>query len=79
MDLLWTIIVGFVIGVVAKFFVPGEGPSGFILTTVLGIAGAYVGRWLLVDVFALTSSIGFIGSVVGAMALLLVHRLLTTR
>ncbi len=79
MDLLWTIIVGFVIGVVAKFFVRGEGPSGFVLTTVLGIAGAWVGRLLLVDVLELTSSIGFIGSVIGAVVLLLAHRMLTRR
>ncbi|MFT5222483.1 MAG: putative membrane protein YeaQ/YmgE (transglycosylase-associated protein family) [Glaciecola sp.] len=77
MDLLGTIIVGFVVGVVAKILMPGKGPSGFVLTTVLGIAGAWVGRWLLVDILELTTQVGFIGSVIGAMALLLAHRVLT--
>ncbi len=79
MDLLWTILLGFVVGVVAKFLMPGRGPSGFILTAALGIAGAYVGRWLLVDVLDLTASIGFIGSVIGAMVLLFAHGLLNKR
>jgi len=77
MELIWTILVGFVVGVIAKFFVPGRGPSGFIMTTVLGIAGAWVGRWLLVDVFDLASSSGFIGAVIGAILLLFAYTALT--
>jgi uncharacterized membrane protein YeaQ/YmgE (transglycosylase-associated protein family) len=43
MGLLWTIIVGFVAGVIAKFLMPGKNePSGFILTTLLGVVGAFV-------------------------------------
>lgn len=79
MDLLWTILVGFLVGLVAKLLFPGKGPGGFIMTTLLGIAGAAVGKWLLVDIFELTASIGFIGAVIGAMALLFLHRLLSGR
>ena len=47
MGILWTIIIGFVAGVVAKFLVPGPNePSGFILTTILGIVGAFVASYL---------------------------------
>ena len=47
MSILWTIIIGFVAGVIAKFITPGSNePSGFILTTVLGIIGAFVATWL---------------------------------
>ena len=47
MSILWTIIIGFVAGVIAKFVTPGTNePSGFILTTILGIIGAFVATWL---------------------------------
>ena len=47
MGILWTIIIGFVAGVIAKFITPGTNePSGFILTTILGIVGAFVASWL---------------------------------
>ncbi|MGB8749802.1 MAG: GlsB/YeaQ/YmgE family stress response membrane protein, partial [Pseudolabrys sp.] len=47
MGIIWTIIIGFVAGVIAKLVTPGSNePSGFILTTVLGIVGAFVASWL---------------------------------
>ena len=48
MSVIWTIIIGFVAGVVAKFIMPGDKsePQGFILTTILGIVGAFVASWL---------------------------------
>ncbi len=76
MGIIWTIIIGFIVGVVAKFLMPGKDPGGFIITTVLGIAGAWVGQWLFVSILHLSTSIGFIGSVLGAMLLLLVYRML---
>ena len=46
MSILWTIIIGFVAGVIAKFIMPGDNePSGFILTTILGIVGAFVATY----------------------------------
>ena len=76
MGIIWTIIIGFIVGVVAKFLMPGKDPGGFIITTVLGIAGAWVGQWLFVSILHLSTSIGFIGSVLGAMLLLVVYRML---
>ncbi|MBR0882913.1 GlsB/YeaQ/YmgE family stress response membrane protein [Bradyrhizobium liaoningense] len=47
MSIIWTIIIGFVAGVIAKFIMPGDNePSGFILTTILGIVGAFVATYL---------------------------------
>ena len=47
MGLIWTIIIGFVAGIIAKFIMPGDNePSGFIRTTILGIVGAFVATWL---------------------------------
>ncbi len=47
MSILWTIIIGFVAGVIAKLITPGSNePSGFVLTTILGIVGAFVASWL---------------------------------
>jgi uncharacterized membrane protein YeaQ/YmgE (transglycosylase-associated protein family) len=74
MGIIWTILIGFIIGVVAKFLMPGKDPGGFIITTLLGIAGAWLGGWLFVKVLHLSSSIGFIGSVIGAMILLAIYR-----
>lgn len=76
MGIIWTIIIGFIIGVVAKFLMPGKDPGGFIITTVLGIAGAWVGQWLFVSILHLSTSIGFVGSVLGAMLLLVIYRTL---
>lgn len=74
MGIIWTILIGFIIGVVAKFLMPGKDPGGFIITTLLGIAGAWLGGWLFVNVLNLSTSIGFIGSVIGAMILLAIYR-----
>ena len=73
MGLLYTIIIGFIIGVVAKFLMPGKDPGGFIITTVLGIAGSWVGGWIS-GLLGGSGSVGFIGSVLGAMLLLWLYR-----
>ena len=75
-NLLYTIIIGFIVGVVAKFLMPGKDPGGFIITTVLGIAGAWVGSFIFVSLLHTTATIGFIGSVIGAMLLLFIYRML---
>ena len=69
MSILWTIIIGFIAGVIAKFIMPGSNePSGFILTTILGIVGAFVATYLgqAVGWYKAGESAGFIGAVVGA-------------
>lgn len=78
MGLLWTILIGFVVGLVAKFLVPGREGGGFIVTTLLGIAGSWVGSWLS-GIAGMGSRVGFIGSVVGAVLILLVFGWLKKR
>jgi uncharacterized membrane protein YeaQ/YmgE (transglycosylase-associated protein family) len=73
MSIIWTIIIGFVAGVVAKFIMPGKNdPSGFVLTTILGIVGAllatYLGRAL--GWYSSGQGAGFIGATVGAIIVL---------
>lgn len=82
MSILWTIIIGFVAGVIAKFIHPGPNePSGFILTTLLGIAGAYAATYLGQQLgwYQPGESAGLIGAVVGALIVLVVWGLLAKR
>ena len=75
MGILWTIIIGFVAGVIAKFITPGSNePSGFILTTILGIVGAFVASWLgqALGWYQAGEGAGLIGAVVGAVILLVI-------
>jgi len=77
MHILWTIIIGFVAGVVAKFLMPGKDPGGLIITTLLGIAGALLSTYLgqAVGWYQAGQSAGFIGAVLGAIVLLLLYRI----
>ena len=78
-SIIWTILVGLVIGAIAKLLMPGRDPGGCIITILLGIAGAFVGTWIG-RVFAGENYIaGWIMSVVGAMVLLLLYRFLFKR
>ena len=73
MGILWTIIIGFVAGVVAKFLMPGPNePSGFILTTILGIVGALVASYLgqALGWYGPGEGAGLIGAIVGAVVVL---------
>jgi uncharacterized membrane protein YeaQ/YmgE (transglycosylase-associated protein family) len=75
MGIIWTIVIGFIAGVIAKFIMPGSNePSGFVLTTILGIVGALVATFLgqALGWYAPGQGAGFIGAVVGAIVLLLV-------
>ena len=75
MGIIWTIIIGFVAGVIAKFITPGSNePSGFILTTILGIIGAFVATWLgqRMGWYAPGEGAGLIGAVFGAIIVLVV-------
>ena len=77
MAIVWTIIIGFVAGVIAKLIYPGSTyePSGFILTTVLGIVGAFVATYLgqAVGWYKAGEQAGFIGAIVGAIIVLVNH------
>lgn len=76
MHLLWTILIGFVAGAVAKFFMPGKDGGGFILTTLLGIAGAVVATYLgrFIGWYEEGQAAGFIAAVVGSVLLLAGYR-----
>lgn len=76
MGILWTVIIGFVAGVIAKFIMPGENePTGFILTAVLGIVGAFVATFLgqALGWYRPGEGAGLIGAVVGAIIVLVVY------
>jgi uncharacterized membrane protein YeaQ/YmgE (transglycosylase-associated protein family) len=76
MGVVWTIIIGFVAGVVAKFIMPGDNePSGFILTTILGIVGAFVATYLghALGWYRPGEGAGLVGAIVGAVIVLLVY------
>ena len=74
--IIWTIIIGLIVGVVAKFLVPGSKnePSGFVLTAILGIVGAMVATFLgrALGWYGPDQEAGFIGAVVGAVIVVLV-------
>jgi uncharacterized membrane protein YeaQ/YmgE (transglycosylase-associated protein family) len=75
MGIIWTIIIGFIAGVIAKFIMPGRNePSGFILTTLLGIVGAFVASYLgqALGWYAPGEGAGLIGAVVGAIIVLFI-------
>ena len=82
MGILWTILIGFIAGVIAKFIMPGDNePSGFILTTILGIVGAFVATWLgqALGWYSPGQGAGFIGAIVGAIIVLFVYGLVAGR
>ncbi len=81
MTIIWAIIIGFLVGLVAKFLMPGRDPGGFIVTTLLGIVGALVATFLgqAMGIYAAGQSAGFIGAVIGAIVVLLVYHLIRGR
>ena len=82
MSILWTIIIGFVAGVIAKFIMPGDNePSGFILTTILGIVGAFVASYVgqALGWYGPGEGAGLIGAVVGAIIVLFIYGLFAGR
>ncbi|WP_296224819.1 GlsB/YeaQ/YmgE family stress response membrane protein [Ralstonia sp. UBA689] len=78
MHLIFAVLIGFLAGLVARWITPGRGPSGFILTTLLGIAGALAATFLgqLLRWYQPGQSAGFIGAVVGAVILLTSYHLM---
>jgi uncharacterized membrane protein YeaQ/YmgE (transglycosylase-associated protein family) len=80
-NLLWTIIIGAVIGAIAKLLMPGKDPGGCIITILLGIAGAFVAGLIgqALGWYQPGQPAGFIFSVIGAMILLLLYRIIFGR
>jgi len=83
MHILWVIIIGFVAGIIARLLAPGpNNPAGFILTTLLGIAGAFVATFIgqAIGWYRPDQGAGLIGAVVGALVVLFIwHRLVSAR
>ena len=78
-SIISTIVVGLIVGAIAKLLMPGKDPGGFIVTILLGIAGAFVGSWMGRMFMGENYAAGWIMSVVGAMILLLLYRLIFKR
>jgi uncharacterized membrane protein YeaQ/YmgE (transglycosylase-associated protein family) len=82
MGIIWTIIIGFLAGIIAKFIMPGDNePQGFILTTILGIIGAFVATYLgqALGWYRPGEGAGFMGAIVGAVVVLFIWGLIAGR
>ena len=77
MGLIWTILIGFIVGVLAKFVTHGPGPTGFFLTAALGVAGSIIATFLgrALHWYAPGQSAGFIGAFIGALVLLVIYHM----
>jgi len=79
MSIIWTVLIGFVVGIVAKFLMPGRDPAGFFITALIGIVGSIVATYLgrALGFYQVGESAGFIAAVIGAIILLFIYRLFT--
>lgn len=79
--LLWTLIIGLVVGALAKLIMPGKDPGGIFITMLIGIAGAFLGTFLgrAIGHYQPDQSAGFLMSLVGALILLGIYRLIRGR
>jgi len=78
MNILWAIIIGLIVGVIAKFLTPGKDPGGFVITILIGISGALLASFLgrALGLYREVQSAGFIASILGAMVLLLLYKMI---
>ena len=81
MDIIWTILIGFLAGLVARAVMPGPNPAGFIVTSALGIGGSLIATYAgqAMGWYRAGQGAGFIASVVGALVLLFLYGLVTRR
>ena len=81
MEIIGTILVGLIAGIIAKFLLPGRDPGGCIITILLGIAGAFVATYLgkFLGIYEPGETAGFIGAVIGALIILLLYRVFLKR
>lgn len=77
MGLIWTIIIGFIVGLIARALTPGKDPAGFIVTTLIGIAGSLLATFLgrALGWYQVGQSAGFIAALIGAIILLVLYRM----
>lgn len=81
MHIIWTLIIGLIVGALAKLAMPGRDPGGTIVTILLGIAGSFIANYIgrAAGWYAPNESAGFIASIIGAVILLAGYRLITGR
>ena len=81
MQIITMLVIGLIVGIVAKFLMPGKDPGGFIITMLLGIAGSFLAHYIgsAAGWYTEGEPAGFIASVVGAIILLLIYRMLFRR
>jgi len=81
MNLLWTLIIGLIVGAIAKLVMPGRDPGGILVTMLLGVAGAFVGTYVgrTLGMYDSGQAAGMIMSVIGALLLLLLYRVIVGR
>jgi uncharacterized membrane protein YeaQ/YmgE (transglycosylase-associated protein family) len=81
MGLLWTILIGLIVGALAKLIMPGKDPGGIIVTIILGIAGSFLGTWIgrLLGFYREGQGAGFIMSLIGALLLLAIYHFFRRR
>lgn len=79
--IIMTIVIGFIVGLVARFLKPGNDKAGWIMTTVLGIIGAFVGSWLgqAFGIYGPNEGAGFLGAVVGAIIVLAIYTMVAKK
>jgi uncharacterized membrane protein YeaQ/YmgE (transglycosylase-associated protein family) len=81
MGIITTLIVGLIVGLIARFLMPGRDPMGFVLTALLGIIGAWLGSWAgqAMGLYSQGESAGYLMAVVGAMVVLFIYRMIVGR
>jgi uncharacterized membrane protein YeaQ/YmgE (transglycosylase-associated protein family) len=82
MEILWLIVVGAIVGAIARFLVPGRDPMGIVATILLGIVGSFLGGFLASLIFDgefVLRTAGWIGSILGAVVALLIYRAMQGR
>jgi uncharacterized membrane protein YeaQ/YmgE (transglycosylase-associated protein family) len=79
--MLWAIIIGLIVGAIAKFVMPGKDPGGIIITILLGIAGSFVGTLIgrTLGLYRNGQGAGIIMSILGAVLLLWIYRMIVAR
>lgn len=79
--MLWTLFVGLIVGVIAKFLMPGKDPGGFIITMLLGVAGSMLAHFIgeQMGFYEPGEASGIVASVIGAIILLAIYRAFTGR
>jgi len=77
LHIIWTILIGFVVGLLAKMLMPGSDPSGFFITAAIGIAGSLLATYggQALGLYRADEAAGFLGSLVGAIILLVIYHL----